>query len=107
VAGLGLGAKIGPHARWLVAGGVALVSLLFAWGFYTHRVAAYNAYILLAIVHLPWSMDGFTDDPFAASIGLVLNVGVLAYVWYVRHLLFPDFLLLTPRKINGEYAFSE
>ncbi|MBS0452878.1 MAG: hypothetical protein JSS14_16410 [Proteobacteria bacterium] len=106
VAGMGLGAKFGPNAKWLVAGGIALVSLLFAWGFHAHRVGAYNAYILLAIVQLPRSLDGFTADPFATSIGFVVNVALLAYVWYVRQCLFPDFTFLAPRKVKGEYVFS-
>ena len=104
--GRGQGATFGPTGRWVFAGVVALVSLLFAWGFHKHRVGAYNAYILLAIVHLPKSMDGFMADPFATSLGFVANVALLAYVWYVRHCLFPDFTFLAPRKVKGQYVFS-
>ena len=106
VSGLGVGAKIGPNAKWLVASGVALVSLLFAWGFHSYRVGAYNAYILLSIIHLPRSLDGFTAEPFATSIGFVATVALLAYVCLVRYCLFPDFTFLSPRKVKGQYAFS-
>lgn len=106
LAGLGMGAKIGPNAKWIVACGVAMVSLLFAWGFHQHRVGAYNAYILLAIVQLPKSMDGFIAEPFTASLGFVLSVGLLAYVCFVRYCLFPDFTFLNPRKVKGQYVFS-
>ena len=86
--------------------GVALVTLFFAWGFHQHRVAAYNAYILLSIVQLPKSMDGFIAEPFTASLSFALSVGLLAYVCFVRYCLFPDFTFLNPRKIKGKYVFS-
>lgn len=104
--GFGIGATIGPNAKWIVGALIALIPLLFAWGFYTHRVGAYNAYILLAIVQLPRSFEGFTSSPVATSIAIAVNVAVLGYVWYVREKLFPDFAFITPKKIKGKYVFS-
>ena len=70
-------------------------------GFYTHRVGAYNAYILLSVIQLPRSFEGFTSSPVATLIAVGLSVGVLAFVWYVRSKLFPDFAFITPKKIRG------
>jgi hypothetical protein len=106
LAGFGIGAKIGPNAKWIVGALIALIPLLFALGFYKHKVGAYNAYILLTIVGMPRSFEGFTSTPIASSIGLAINIAVLAYVWYVREKLFPGFLLMTPKKIKGQYAFE-
>lgn len=104
--GFGIGAKIGPNAKWIAGALIALIPLLFAWGFYAHRVGAYNAYILLTIIQLPRSFEGFTSSPVATSIAIAISVAVLAYVWYVREKLFPDFAFITPKKVKGEYVFS-
>ena len=104
--GLGIGAKIGPNAKWIIAGLSAFIPLLFAWGFYYHRVGAYNAYILLSIIQLPKQIDGFTTNPIASSIGLIIGISMLVFVWYVRTKLFPDFTFITPKKIKGQYVFA-
>jgi len=104
--GFGIGAKIGPNAKWIVPLLIAGIPLLFAWGFYNYRAWAFNAYILLTIVQLPRSLDGFTSSPIASSIGMAINLGMLAYVWYVRDKLFPDFAFISPKKVKGEYIFA-
>lgn len=106
VVGFGTGARIGPNAKWIFAFGIALLTLLFAWGFHAARVGFYNAYILLSIIQIPKSFEGFAADPLSASIGLAFNGGLLAFTWYVRHCLFPDFNFLNPRKVKGQYVFS-
>lgn len=104
--GFGAGARIGPNAKWVLGILFALIPTLFAWGFYQHRAGAYNAYLLLTIAQLPRSLDGFASKPIATSVGLAVSVAVLAYIWYVREKLFPDFAFMTPRKRKGEYVFS-
>jgi hypothetical protein len=106
ILGFFIGAKLGPNARWIIGGLVASIPLLFAWGFYKHQAAFYNAYILLTIVQIPRSLESFTASPVATSIALSLNFAVLAYVWYVRNQIFPDFAFITPKKVKGEYVFS-
>ena len=103
--GFGVGAKIGPNAKWIVGGLIALIPLLFAWGFYANRVGAYNAYILLSIVQLPKSFEGFSSNPVASSIAVAIGIGLIAYVWYVREKIFPGFAFTTPKKVKGEYVF--
>lgn len=104
--GYGIGREIGPNAKWVVAALAALIPLLFAWGFYSNRVGAYNGYILLAIVQLPRSFDGFMSSPVASSIGIAITIGLTAYVWYVRDKVFPGFLFLAPKKVKGKYVFG-
>ncbi|WP_310447964.1 hypothetical protein [Thiobacillus sp.] len=104
--GFGIGAKIGPNAKWITPLLIAAIPLLFAWGFYKYRAWAFNAYILLSIVQLPRSLEGFTSSPIATSIGFAISVGMFAYVWYVREKIFPDFAFITPKKTKGKYIFG-
>ena len=104
--GFYLGMMLGPNAAWITGGLIALVPLLFAWGFYHHRVGAYNAYILLTIIQLPKSFEGFSENPFTSAIGIALNIALLTYVWYVREKIFPGFTFITPKKVKGEYVFE-
>lgn len=104
---LAIGVKIGPNAKWIIAGLAALIPLLFAWGFYKNNVGTYNAFIFLSIIQLPKAFQGFTKSPTASSIGIAIGIGMIAYVWYVRGKLFPDFAFITPRKINGQYVFTD
>lgn len=104
--GFFLGAKLGPNAKWIWAAIFASIPLLFAWGFYNHKVGAYNAYILLTIIQIPKAFAGFTVTPITSSIALLINIALLAYVCYVREKLFPGFMLMSPKKINGQYVFE-
>ena len=104
--GFGIGAKIGPNARWIIGGLIALIPLLFAWGFYKNVAGAYNAYILLSIIQFPRQLEGFTSSPIATSIGLAVGIGMVAFVWYVRGKVFPDFAFIAPKKIKGKYVFA-
>ena len=104
--GFGIGAKIGPNARWIIGGLIALIPLLFAWGFYKHSAGAYNAYILLSIIQLPRQLDGFSSSPIATIIGLSIGISLVAFIWYVRGKIFPDFAFITPKKVKGQYVFS-
>lgn len=103
--GFGIGAKFGVNAKWIIGSLGALILFLFAWGFYTHRVGSYNAWILLSIIQLPKLFDGFIVNPLASTIGITTSVGMLLYVWHVREQLFPDFTFVMPRKLKGHYVF--
>ena len=104
--GFFLGAKFGPNSRWVWAAIFAFVPLLFAWGFYNYKVGAYNAYILLTIIQIPKAFTGFSATPITSSIALLINIAFLAYVWYLREKLFPGFMLMSPKKIKGQYVFE-
>ena len=102
-----IGAKIGPNAQWIVAVLSAAIPLLFAWGFYNNYVGAYNTYMLLYIVQFYRQFSGFMDSPVVSSIGLAIGLGMFAFVWYLQHKIFPDFNFISPKKVKGQYVFSD
>lgn len=104
--GFGMGLRIGPNAKWIMGGLLALVPLAFAWGFHRNSAGTYNAYILLSIIQMPRQLGSFASSPIATSIGLAVGIAILAFVWYVRQKLFPDFAFLGPKKIKGQYVFA-
>jgi len=83
------------------------LSLLFIWGFATHRVAAYHAFIVLSLLQLPKTIGDLARDPSSALPSLAVTVILVGYVWFVRNRMFPDFGWFTPRKVDGRYAFVE
>ncbi len=104
--GFDIGTRIGPNAKWIAGILLASIPLLFAWGFHANRVGAYNAYILLSICQLPKSLEDFSTSPMATSIGIAIGIGIIAFVWYVRENIFPDFAFITPKKFKGQYVFA-
>ncbi len=106
IAGLEGGGQIGSTAKWVVAVSSLLIPLLLVWGFYNHRAGAYNAYILLALAQLPKSLAGFASDPATTTGVMAISIALLAFVWYVRGKIFPDFAFVGPRKVNGKYLFT-
>ncbi len=101
-----VGLKYGSIAALFAALLGALFPLLFAYGFYKNDVRAYNIYILLTLAVLPQALIEITREPVIASFCLVIILAVLAFVWYVRSCLFPDFKFIWPRKVNGQYVFT-
>ena len=105
-----LGYLIGVHysltAAWMWAGVLALIPLAFAYGFYNNYVGAYNAYILISIAQFHKMFDGFMSSPISSSIAIAISISIIGFIWYVRHLLFPDFAFISPQKVKGQYVFS-
>ncbi|MNK52881.1 hypothetical protein D3C87_718270 [compost metagenome] len=104
--GLDIGARMGPTAKWVMGVSMTLIPLFLVWGFYNHRVGAYNAYILLVLPQFPRALEGFTSSPATTTIALAISIVILAFVWYVRGKIFPDFVFVNPRKIKGKYFFA-
>jgi hypothetical protein len=52
-------------------------------------------------------LEGFTTEPIATAIGSGITVGLFFYVIYVQSKLFPDLVLFMPKKIKGQYVFSD
>lgn len=103
--GWGLAAPFGPVGKGIVLLLCAGVPLLFAWGFYKNMVGAYNGYLVLQLVQIPKMFKDFNTEPVITLVVVGIHIAILAYVWYVRSKLFPDFLALTPRKLSGKYVF--
>lgn len=100
------GARIGQNAAWILGALSAAIPLLFVWGFFTNRVGAYNAYIVLSLIQTPKGFSDFTASPIMSSINIAIGLSMLACVWFVRTKLFPDFGFVTPKKIKGQYIFE-
>ncbi len=106
--GYGLGLKIGPNAKWVIAIISSAIPLLFIYGFYTNHVGAYNAWILLSLIQITRSiLDSFSGSKTSTLISLTISICLTAYVWYVRNNISPGFNLSQPKKINNQYIFID
>jgi hypothetical protein len=107
---MGVVLGIGMHAGWiallLVTALLGGFTYLFVWGFTRNRAWAYNATIMLSIINLPKLLGELPHAPVANGIALALNVVLIAFAWYVRGKVFPDFVFMSPRKRQGSYVFS-
>lgn len=106
VVGFVLGANIGPTAIWLMPLAFAAVPFMLAYGVYRNRAACYSVYFLLNVSQFHRVFEGFSEAPIITSISVLIGFAVLLYVFYVKSLLFPDLLLMTAKKIKGQYVFS-
>ncbi|MFJ4247386.1 hypothetical protein SAMN04488483_0532 [Pseudomonas helmanticensis] len=87
----------------LIAGGIPL---LFAWCFYKNVAAAYTVYIILTISQVSRMFKGYEEDPVSTVIGVVITLAMVFYAAWVKSLLFPDLALIGPKKIKGQFVFS-
>lgn len=104
--GLSLALKMGSLAGLLIAAFIGGFAYLFVWGFQRSRAWAYNASIVLSIINLPKALSDVSTEPASSAFALTLGVAWIAYTWFVRSKLFPDFAVLGPRKVSGTYRFS-
>ncbi|MGS0893966.1 permease [Burkholderia stagnalis] len=105
--GLGAAGAIGKVVVLLFVLLTVPLSLLFIWGFATNRVGAYHAFILLSLLQLPKTISELGSNPSTALPSLAVTIVLVAYVWFVRNRMFPDYVWFTPRKVDGRYAFVE
>lgn len=103
---LSMALKSGAIFGLVLAAVVAGVSYLFVWGFQRHQAWAYNVTIMLSIVNLPKALTNVASEPASSVLSLILGVSWIAYAWFVRSKIFPDFVFLGPRKVRGTYQFS-
>ncbi len=96
------------HAQnpWVMGLIVASIPLLFVWGFYKQSATAYNLYFLLTVIQIPKMLRGLSETPVETAIGMVVSLGTLWLVLYIRSKLFPEFAALSPKKTKGKYVFS-
>src|SRR3989344_2232064 len=62
--------------------------------------------LALSIINLPKALSDVSTEPASSVFALTLGVAWIAYTWFVRSKLFPDFAVLGPRKVSGTYRFS-
>ncbi|WP_124800757.1 hypothetical protein [Paraburkholderia phosphatilytica] len=99
--------KLPLIAGLLIAGFALAVAGVFVWGLTTNKAQVYNAFIMLSVIHLPRQLQGLDKDPLFAALGMAFAVAVVAYVWFVRRRLFPDFTFISVGKVNGQYVFVD
>lgn len=95
-----------PVSTWFAAILFTLLPILFAYGFFKNHAAAFNLYVILAIFQILRIFSDVTQAPVFSAMGIVINLAILGYVLFVRTLLFPDFIFIKPKIINGKYVFS-
>lgn len=106
VAGYFLGLTISPGfaiGLGLFAGGVPL---LFVWGFHRNMAQAYTAYVILSISQVPRMFKGYAEDPTGTVIGVAITLAMVFFVAWLKNLLFPDLGFIGPKKIKGQFVFS-
>jgi len=103
---IAVGLKAGLVAVMLITALLGAFAYLFVWGFTNNKAWAYNATIVLSIVNLPKTLTGFSATPISSTVGVALSVGLIAFTWYVRSKIFPDFAFIAPKKLKGAYVFS-
>ena len=91
----------------LVIGSIALFSLLLSWGFYKNSLLAYNVYIVIALIQFPSLFEDFMASPVMNMIMLSINVFLFALVWFLRSKIYPDGGWFGPRKVKGNYVFTD
>lgn len=101
--GLGISSKMEPTVTWGIAALLDLTPLLFAYGFYKNYAFAFNAYLVLNTIQILIMFAGFNHTPITMTF---VSLAIMLYALYVRTLLFPDFFLILPKKINDQYIFS-
>ena len=107
ISGYFTGMDKGQGGSWIFAILMAIIPAAFAQGFYRNSASAYNIYLILTIIQLPRAFEGFTQTPVLSASIIGLNLALLYFVFYLRQQLFPDFVLITPKKVDGRYVFSE
>lgn len=96
-----------PVGKLMLGAFCAAFSLLFAWGFKHHKLAAYTIYIFLTIIQLPKQVIALISHPDPSIVAILLGIAMLAYVWFVRQKLFPEMGFVTPLKVKGQYVFQD
>ncbi len=104
--GLNLTLEMGSGIGLLLTAFIAGFAYLFVWGFQHHRAWAYNASIMLSIINLPKALNDVSTEPASSVFALALGLAWIAFTWFVRSKLFPDFVVLGPRKVGNTYQFS-
>ncbi|WP_191485051.1 hypothetical protein [Pseudomonas sp. FEN] len=104
--GFVLGASIGPTAIWLMPLAFAVIPFLLAYGVYRNHSSYYTVYVLLNVSQFHRAFEGFSEEPITTGIAVLIGFASLVYVLYVKSLLFPDVVFMSPKKIKGQYVFS-
>lgn len=93
---------------YVVVSGV-LINGLFLLGFFRFKLIAYNFYILLSTISIVRELNSFfVTEAIYHLIGVVITLCLIAFVWFIRVQLYPDYRWIGCKKDKeGEYIFSD
>ncbi|QJI39611.1 hypothetical protein HKK52_01305 [Pseudomonas sp. ADAK2] len=106
VAGFFLGSMIGPKAALFITLFAGLIPLWFAYGFYKNLAQFYTVYIVLSLSQSSRLFKDFAEDRLTTLIGAGITLGMVYFVLYLKMKLFPDLAFFGPKKLKGQYVFS-
>ena len=86
----------------------ALVPAAFAAGFSRWMAAAFNVYILYALIQIPQLVSQLPSGGWAVVQG-AMTLLTLLLTWHVRSLAFPDFnpMAMPRRDAQGQFVFRD
>lgn len=101
------GQLLGGQGVWMALFS-ALVPAAFAAGFSRWIAAAFNVYILYALIQLPQLVSQLPQGGWALVQG-VMTLLTLLLTWHVRSLAFPDFnpMAMPRRDAQGQFIFRD
>lgn len=82
------------------------IPLLFAWGFYKNIASFYTVYVILNLSQVSSTFKGYAEDPVWTVVALAITLAVVFYAAWLKTLLFPDLAFIGPKKIKGQFVFS-
>jgi hypothetical protein len=96
-AGYGIGVEATPNSAiyWTA---IAIIPMLFLYGFFKINFQAYLAYLFLTISQFPKYLINFGAEPVTDIIGLVVSISIIALVWFLKGKLFPYMGFLGAKK---------
>lgn len=86
----------------------ALVPAAFALGFARWLAAAFNVYILYALIQLPQLLSQLSQGGWAV-VQLAMTLLTLLLTWHLRGQAFPDFtpMAMPRRNAEGQFVFRD
>ena len=85
---------------------LAIIPLLFAWGFRKPYAGAYSGYLLLSIITVGRNLAQLFPITTGGLVGVALSVGMICYVFWIQRRLFPDMNFLGPMRKGGQFVFT-
>lgn len=107
LSGYAMGLEMTPNTPiyWCA---VAIIPMIFLYGFIKHKHNTYVAYIMLSITQLPKLFSNVGGELAFDVIGLLVSLSIIILVWYLKLKLFPYMGFLGPKKnADKQYLVSE
>ncbi len=104
LSGYAMGLEVTPNTPiyWVA---VAIIPMIFLYGFIKHNYPTYVAYSMLIITQLPKSFHNVGGDIVPNIIGLLISLSTIIFVWYLKSKLFPYMGFLGPKKNADKQYF--